>query len=89
MSAQGKQVLADALELPPVERAELVEEILSSFDFPPRSEVDALWARESEDRIDAYARGDLKARSAGEVIESSVRPRLREGSCSRTGMRAE
>jgi len=69
MSAQGKQVLADALELPPVERAELVEEILSSFDFPLRPEVDATWAREAEDRLDAYARGDLKARPAGDVFE--------------------
>jgi putative addiction module component (TIGR02574 family) len=69
MSAQGKQVLAEALELPPVERAELVEEILSSFDFPSRPEVDALWAREAEDRIDAYARGDLKAQSAGDVFK--------------------
>jgi putative addiction module component (TIGR02574 family) len=69
MSAQGKQVLAEALELPPVERAELVEEILSSFDFPLRREVDALWAREAEDRIDAHARGDLKARSADDVFK--------------------
>jgi putative addiction module component (TIGR02574 family) len=69
MSAQGKQVLADALELPPVERAELVEEILSSFDFPLRREIDALWAREAEDRLDAYVRGDLKTQSAGDVFE--------------------
>jgi putative addiction module component (TIGR02574 family) len=69
MSAQGKQVLADALELPPVERAELVEEILSSFDFPLRREIDALWAREAEDRLDAHARGDLKTQSAGDVFE--------------------
>jgi putative addiction module component (TIGR02574 family) len=74
MSAHGKQVLAEALELPPVERAELVEEILSSFDFPLRPEVDAMWAREAEDRIDAYARGDLKARPAGDVFKELGKP---------------
>jgi putative addiction module component (TIGR02574 family) len=76
MSAQGKHVLAEALELPPVERAELVEEILSSFDFPLRPEVDAMWAREAEDRIDAYTRGDLKAQSADDVFKELSKPRI-------------
>jgi len=62
MSPRSKEVLADALNLSPVERAELVEEILSSFDFPARREIDALWAREAEDRLDAYDR-HLKIRA--------------------------
>ena len=74
MSDDGKRILSDALELPPVERAELVEEIMSSFDFPARAEVDALWAREVEDRIDAFEKGRLKARPAGEILESMDRP---------------
>jgi putative addiction module component (TIGR02574 family) len=74
MSDDGKRILSDALELPPVERAELVEEIISSFDFPARAEVDALWAREVEDRIDAFEKGRLKARPAGEILESIDRP---------------
>jgi len=44
-----------------VERAELVEQIFLSFDFPSRNENDALWAKEAEDRIDAYDRGDIKS----------------------------
>ncbi len=74
MSDDGKRILSEALELPPVERAELVEEIMSSFDFPARAEVDASWAREAEDRIDAYEQGNLKARSADEVFRSIDRP---------------
>lgn len=77
MSAEGKRILDDALELPPVERAELVEEILSSFDFPARQEVDALWAKEAEDRIDAYERGEAKSRPADEVFNSIDRPPTR------------
>ena len=46
---------------------------MSSFDFPARPEVDALWARESEDRIDAYETSKLKPRSADEVIRSMER----------------
>ena len=64
VSGDGKRILESALALPPVERAELVEELLSSFDFPARADVDALWAREAEDRIDAYEKGELKTRPA-------------------------
>jgi putative addiction module component (TIGR02574 family) len=77
MSAEGKRILEDALELPPVEHAELVEEILSSFDFPARHEVDALWAKEAEDRIEAYESGETKSRPAGQVFERIDRPPTR------------
>lgn len=69
MTAESKRVLQDALALPPTERAILVEEILSSFDFPSRQQVDALWAKEAEDRIDAYERGDMRSSPAQEVFD--------------------
>jgi len=75
MSGDGKRILESALTLPPVERAELVEELLSSFDFPARANVDALWAREAEDRIEAYEKGELKAKPANEVFEIAEQPR--------------
>ena len=75
MTAQGKKILADALALPPTERASLVEEILSSFDFPSRQEVDQLWANEVEDRIDAYDRGEMPSHSAEEVFDRIDRQR--------------
>lgn len=69
MTAQTKQVLEKAIHLPPVERAELVEQIISSFDFPSREKIDALWAKEAEDRIDAYDRGEIKAIPASQVFK--------------------
>ncbi|MBI2873955.1 MAG: addiction module protein [Firmicutes bacterium] len=69
MSEQSKKVLADALALPPIERAALVEAILSSFDFPARQEVDERWAEEAEHRIDAYERGELSVVPADAVFE--------------------
>ena len=68
MTAQSKKVLAEALELPPTERAVLVEELLSSFDFPSRQEADKLWAREAEDRISAYERGEMRSTPAQKVF---------------------
>lgn len=36
MSGNTEKILAEALELQPIERAELVEELLSSFEFPAK-----------------------------------------------------
>ena len=59
MTERAEQILAEALELPPVERAELVESLLSSFEFKDRKAIDALWAQEAEDRIDSFDRGQI------------------------------
>lgn len=64
-----KEVLAEAMNLPPIERAQLIEELLSSFDFPERERLDKLWAAESESRITAYERGELAATPLESVFE--------------------
>ncbi|HBA86178.1 MAG TPA: addiction module protein [Verrucomicrobia bacterium] len=68
MTAKGQAVLNEALMLPPVERASLIEELLSSFDAPARKIIDATWAQEAEERIDAYEQGKLQALSLEQVI---------------------
>lgn len=68
MSASSEEILKQALALPLQERAELVEQLLATFQTPPDSHIDELWAREAEDRLDAYDRGELKAVSAAEVF---------------------
>ena len=69
MTTHAQQVLEEAVGLSPIERAELLEGILASFDFPARADIDAAWAREAEDRIDAYERGDIAAIPAAQVFE--------------------
>jgi putative addiction module component (TIGR02574 family) len=69
MPKHRKQILAEALKLPPVERAELVENLLTSFEFQSREKIDALWAQEVEDRIDAFERGEMAAIPAKDVFE--------------------
>ena len=68
MSKVGEQILAEALKLPPVERAELIENLFFSFEFPSRKIIDELWAQEVEDRIDAFERGEIATISAEEVF---------------------
>ena len=68
MSPQAHEVLAQALKLSPLERAELVERILDTFVLPDRKEIDERWAAEAEDRIDAYDRGEMAAKSVMDVF---------------------
>lgn len=72
MTPQSQRVLQDALELTPTDRAELVEQILASFEFPARKEIDAAWAQEAESRIDAYERGEIGTTPAEEVLATSI-----------------
>lgn len=69
MTPQSQQILHEALGLPPTDRAELVEQILASFEFPARQDIDAAWAQEAEERIDAYGRGEIGSFPANKVFK--------------------
>jgi len=60
MTDAAKQLSAQARNLSPSERLELVDDLLASLDeIDPK--IDGLWAKEAEDRLAAYRRGELKA----------------------------
>jgi putative addiction module component (TIGR02574 family) len=75
MSANSEQILQQALALSPEDRAQVVERLLASFQVPPDPQLDELWAREAEDRLDAYDRGELGAVPAEEVFARIERQR--------------
>ena len=56
---EPNEILKNALNLSPKEKAELIDKLLSSMDIPDR-EISELWSKESENRIDAYDRGEMK-----------------------------
>jgi hypothetical protein len=66
MSKNGARVLEDALALPPDERAELADRLLSSLNTHRQRKLDELWAEEAEERIDAFERGEIRAVLLGE-----------------------
>ena len=74
MTDQSRRILTEAMALPPMDRAELVDQLLASFDFPARAEIDAAWSTEAEDRLRAYERGDMEALSAEAVFRWLQRP---------------
>jgi putative addiction module component (TIGR02574 family) len=61
-------ILKEILTLKPSQKAELIDKLLSTLDKPDR-EIDELWAKEAEDRIDAYDRGKIKAVPLQKVLE--------------------
>jgi len=60
-------LLKEALTLNSFQKAQLIDKLISSLDKSD-SEIDELWAKESEDRIDAYNTGKLKAISLEKVL---------------------
>lgn len=67
MTEAAKNLSTQARKLSPAERLELVDDLLTSLDESDPG-IDRLWAKEAEDRLAAYRRGELKAISLQEVL---------------------
>ena len=67
MSQAAEALSAQATQLPPEERMQVVERILDSLDQPDAA-LDALWAKEADDRLAAYRRGEIRAVALSDVI---------------------
>jgi putative addiction module component (TIGR02574 family) len=61
-------VFNEALTLMPSERAELIDKLIASLDKSD-NEIEKRWAKEAEDRIDAYDQGKIKSISLEEVLK--------------------
>jgi putative addiction module component (TIGR02574 family) len=67
MTEAAKKFSAQARNLSADERLELVDDILASLDVPDPA-IDRLWAKEAEERLAAYHRGDIKTVPLQEVL---------------------
>jgi putative addiction module component (TIGR02574 family) len=67
MTEAAKTLSMQARKLSPSERLQLVDDILASLDEPDTN-IDRLWAKEAEDRLAAYRRGDIKAIPLEQVL---------------------
>ena len=68
---------AEVLNLPPRERAQLIDVLWDSLSSPEVRSREAAWTQESERRIDAFEAKKLTARDAGNVF-SDLRKDLRK-----------
>ena len=67
MATDTQQILKYALELPSKERANLVDHLLSSLDQPDE-QIDNLWRKEVEERVNAYRAGKIRSLTLEEVL---------------------
>lgn len=67
MTQTAEALSAQAVQLPPDERMALVERILDSLDETDPS-LGALWAKEADDWLAAYRRGEIRALALSEVV---------------------
>lgn len=67
MTTAAESLSAQIVQLPPAERMEVIERVLDSLDQPDAA-LDALWAKEADDRLAAYRRGEIKTLALSDVI---------------------
>jgi putative addiction module component (TIGR02574 family) len=67
MGSASEKILKEALALPPIERASLVDGLLTSLDKPDE-EIDAAWRTEVASRLEAYRSGKIKTIPLDEVL---------------------
>lgn len=67
MTEATRTLSVEARKLSPAERIDLVDDILASLDEPDPN-IDQLWAREAEERLAAYRRGEIRAIPLEEVL---------------------
>lgn len=72
MTESLQTLSAAAKRLNPTERLELVEQLLDSLDTPDAS-IDGQWAKEAEDRLAAWRRGEIRAIPLDEVLARYAR----------------
>lgn len=67
MNRKVRMLGEQARELSPDDRIALVEDVLDTLDrVDPR--IDRLWAKEAEERLAAYRRGEIPAKDLGAII---------------------
>ncbi|MEX0649201.1 MAG: addiction module protein [Balneolaceae bacterium] len=66
--SEKEKLLYEALQLSSVEKADIIEQLIKSLDEPDAA-IDKLWMKESENRIDAYERGEISSMTVEEVIQ--------------------
>lgn len=64
----AENLFKEALTLNSFQKAQLIDKLISSLDKSDR-EIDELWAKEAEDRIEAYNAGKMKTISLEKVLQ--------------------
>ncbi len=69
MNAMVSELFAQAIALPILDRAKLVESLMESMS-PVDKDIEAAWTAEAEDRLAALERGELATEGEPEVLRA-------------------
>jgi putative addiction module component (TIGR02574 family) len=67
VKTKSQDLLKEALDLPPIERAALADQLLASLDKPDEA-VDEVWRKEIAARLRAYRSGTATTVSAEDIL---------------------
>lgn len=67
MKPKSEDLLKEALELPPIERAAIVDRLITSLDRPDNA-IDKAWRKEIGARLRAYRSGAASTISAEDIL---------------------
>jgi len=71
MSPELMECEAQALQLPPPQRATLAEHLIASLDKIDDAQNENLWIEEADRRYQEYKKGSISARSADDVLRDA------------------
>jgi len=69
MTAVAEQIYKKAVNLNPIDRAELIEKLFSTFSQNQNPKIEQAWKKEVVRRKEAYENGDIEASSMENVFE--------------------
>ncbi len=71
MSPRLMECEAQALQLPPAERATLAQHLIASLDTLDEAQNERLWIEEADRRYREYKSGNISARPAEDVLRDA------------------
>jgi putative addiction module component (TIGR02574 family) len=75
MAILANKIIDQALLLPSEERLKLVEQLIESLNLPTKSEIEHVWAKEAEKRIQEIEQGKVQTLD-GELVFQEIREKL-------------
>ncbi|MEK7806591.1 MAG: addiction module protein, partial [Chloroflexota bacterium] len=69
MARKFSDVESDAMQLPPRERALLIERLLATLDSGEDVDAEELWLQEAERRYQKYRAGGIESKPAAQAFE--------------------
>ncbi|UCE47473.1 MAG: addiction module protein [Phycisphaerales bacterium] len=67
MKPKSEELIKEALELPPIERAAIVDRLITSLDKPDDA-IDKTWRKEINARLQAYRSGAATTISVEDIL---------------------